>query len=597
MQTLLTIESTSRRGTAQRTQRRLSELELTIGRSTRAQIHLPDPRVALEHARITVAEDAATLVAQGGRLRINGRASGGARLAPGDRVEIGPFIVRVDAPPAGVALALTVQPHESAVPAQDHPLERLMLRRRSVSKRRLSYLGFIGIVLIFLAVPLAWDAIQAFGLPGPLRAQPALWHEVAQHASNRMLRSWDPGTLSRSHQIFRDDCRACHQVQDHDPFVSQLPFVTQVMDQACLACHKNLSEHVPRASLTGTELGRRFADTRCAACHRDHKDQRMAPRLDALCATCHQDIQRITPDAASRDVTDFLADHPRFRVSLLDADSGALTRVRLGEPMQEKSNLKFNHKLHLDRAGVRSPAGRKQLGCDSCHEPADDGRLIAPVSMERHCRECHSLKFDCSREKSGAPLECRSGAREVPHGPVEVVAATLREFYARHALGDAPPDAQAPPDLPRVRPGMVLTYEDRQPVLAAADRAATRVLNQLFEQLNVCGTCHHARPSAQAPGWEIAPIRFAQVWMPAARFTHAKHTTMRCGSCHAVGESTDARDIAMPDVDSCRECHVGGKPVLGKVTSDCASCHKFHGGAEVWNHILQAQAKARRAIR
>jgi hypothetical protein len=323
----------------------------------------------------------------------------------------------------------------------------------------------------------------------------------------------------------------------------------------------------------------------------------MAPRMDALCASCHADIKRHAAKPQTENVSDFFTDHPSFRISPINATTGQVERVRLGAAHEERSNLKFNHALHLARAGVRAPGGRKVMNCDDCHESADDGRLIAPVSMERHCRECHSLKFDCSREKRGDPLECRAGAREVPHGPVDTVASTLREFYARHALGDSPPDAAPPPDLPRVRPGAELRYEDRQPVLAIADARAKRAFDEMFKELNVCGTCHYAQRTNTAPGWEIAPIRFTQVWMPAARFTHVKHSTMRCSSCHKVGESTAARDIAMPDVKSCRDCHVGGKPVLGKVTSDCATCHKFHGGADVWDHLLQAQAKVRRATR
>lgn len=323
----------------------------------------------------------------------------------------------------------------------------------------------------------------------------------------------------------------------------------------------------------------------------------MAPRLDALCASCHAEIKRVAPQATSQNVTDFRKDHPNFRISPVDANNGRVVRVRLGTSAQERSNLKFDHKMHLDAKGIRAPNGRTTMQCKDCHESADDGRLIAPVSMERHCSACHSLKFDCSREKSGDPLECRSGARELPHGPVANVAATLREFYARYALGDAPPDAVAPPDLPRVRPGTVLQYEDRQPVLAIADRTARRSFDELFGELNVCGTCHYVSRTDKAPGWEVAPIRFTQVWMPAARFTHARHTTMQCTSCHKVTQSTQAHDIAMPDAKDCRECHVGGQPVLGKVTSDCATCHAFHGGQDPWHPMLQAQSKVRRAAR
>ena len=595
METLLNIESANRRGQIQRLQQRLAGADLVIGRSTRAQIHLADPRVALEHARITLVEGAATIAALGGQLRINDRSTVGATLAQGDRVDIGPFVIRIDEPVADFALALTLQTQFAPATDREILLARLLSQPRPASKRRLSYELFLAVLLVFLALPIAWDAIHGWGMRDHAHDNNAKWVEISRLVSDKVLQSWNPGPLSRSHQTFHADCRRCHQVQDQDPFVSQLPIATQVMDQACLACHRSLGEHVPRAALADTAKGQAFAETRCAACHRDHKDEKMAPRLDALCGLCHADIKSVSVRAASRNVTDFSFDHPRFRISPINADTAEVERSRLDSGVKERSNLKFDHKLHLARAGIRSPSGRRRLECADCHEPADDGRLIAPVTMQRHCSECHSLKFDCSREQRADPLECRSGAREVPHGPVESVAATLREFYARHALGDAPPDAGVPPDLPRVRPGAVLPYDDRQNVLAISDRLARRALDELFAQLNVCSTCHHVTRTSKAPGWDVAPIRFTQVWMPAARFTHFKHNTMDCDSCHKVADSTSAADIAMPDVEVCQQCHAGGKPVLGKVTSDCATCHKFHGGHDLWNPMLQTQAKIRRA--
>jgi hypothetical protein len=31
------------------------------------------------------------------------------------------------------------------------------------------------------------------------------------------------------------------------------------------------------------------------------------------------------------------------------------------------------------------------------------------------------------------------------------------------------------------------------------------------------------------------------------------------------------------------------RTVAGKVTSDCATCHKFHAGRDYWHGVLQAQ--------
>ena len=60
-------------------------------------------------------------------------------------------------------------------------------------------------------------------------------------------------------------------------------------------------------------------------------------------------------------------------------------------------------------------------------------------------------------------------------------------------------------------------------------------------------------------------------------------------------KSKKASDIAMPDIAKCRECHVGARPVLKKVTSDCATCHNFHAGRDYWLGSLQTQMQPRGA--
>jgi len=177
----------------------------------------------------------------------------------------------------------------------------------------------------------------------------------------------------------------------------------------------------------------------------------------------------------------------------------------------------------------------------------------------------------------------------VPHGSEAAVNTMLREFYARLVLGDVPPDVNPPPDLRRHRPGEVLTYQDRQAALQIANQKAKLVLNDLFEKRKVCSTCHYVKRSADDTGWDVAPVRMAKVWMPQAVFTHAKHATEKCESCHDVTNSKEAKDIAMPNIAKCRECHVGAKPVAGKVTSDCATCHKFHAGRDFWHKEMQTQ--------
>ena len=63
----------------------------------------------------------------------------------------------------------------------------------------------------------------------------------------------------------------------------------------------------------------------------------------------------------------------------------------------------------------------------------------------KHCQSCHSLAF-----------EPKVTSRQVPHGSEAGVMTVLREFYARLVLGDVPPGVVPPPDLQRVRPGLLV---------------------------------------------------------------------------------------------------------------------------------------------
>jgi hypothetical protein len=137
-----------------------------------------------------------------------------------------------------------------------------------------------------------------------------------------------------------------------------------------------------------------------------------------------------------------------------------------------------------------------------------------------------------------------------------------------------------------MRPGASLTAEDRRHALQVAEAKATRVLDELFEKRGVCSTCHHAQRDRNG-GWRVAPVHITEVWMPHALFDHAKHSTQSCTSCHAVRDSKRAEDLAMPTIVKCRECHAGAQPVLGRVTSDCANCHHFHAGRELWGGAPQ----------
>lgn len=584
MEIQVTFVNVDQRGQAQREQRRVTGSVLIVGRGTQCQIHLPDPRVALSSARITVTDEGAIIEADPGRIQVNGHAAQNVKLAVGDKVEIEPYHLQVEAAPEGVPLALSVTLVNPIKKDGGAGLDRVALKNAGVSKRCLSYIAFLGVLLLTLLVPIAADLLDSFNAPSTGQLDKGAVSEVMQAVSAKFTQSWNPGFLSQSHQPFAADCRACHRI----------PF-KHVRDRECVTCHKRIKEHVPSVRLTGLK-GEAFREIRCAECHLDHKGNQMVPRAQEQCAECHAEIEKVAKDTHSEKATDFRTEHPQFRLSLLDADKPKLIRlVRQGKnnasQMVEHSNLKFNHKLHIDPEGVRDPEGKRDpsgmrdaqgrrtiLKCSNCHEPEEDGRLMKPILMKRHCQQCHSLAFEPQATK-----------RQVLHGSEAAVSTMLREFYSRLVLGDVPTDVNPPPDLHRRRPGEILTYQDRQASLRIAQQKARTVFDDLFEKRKVCSTCHYVKRAANEAGWDVAPVRIARVWMPQAMFSHAKHATEKCVSCHDVTSSKESKDIAMPNIGKCRECHVGAKSVSGKVTSDCATCHKFHAGRDFWHKEMQFQ--------
>jgi hypothetical protein len=420
------------------------------------------------------------------------------------------------------------------------------LAQTGLSKRRPAWILFMAILLFGLALPMIGHFVPGFG-------------ELLKHTPLPSTQSWSPGTLDAAHQFFGADCTKCHQHA----------FLT-VRDNACLACHANTAAHADPAKYNLPQLG----NAQCRSCHQDHQGLRGLIRTDQrLCSDCHANLKARTQGVSTfANVSDFGTNHPEFKLDLPDWDANgkfAPHRVTFAADLKENSGLKFNHKKHLNPDGLNTPDGHRVLECVSCHRPDAGGAKMRPVAFATMCHDCHKLGFDTL-----APN------REAPHGKVSEVIYTLNEYYAKIALEGGYQNAQSPAIVQeRRRPGSPpLSQPQQQEALAWARDRARSVTESLFTG-KACTTCHKVTaPRDAADTWHIAPVRVSGVWYADAKFTHAKHTTVKCEDCHAARKSEQSSDLLIPGIANCRACHAGAK-ARDKVATTCIACHGYHQSA------------------
>ena len=522
---------------------------IRIGRSTANEIYLEDFRTTLHHATIHDRQGKFFIEAQSGsEVRVNGKSKDATPIKDGDVIAIGPYDLTIKSGTDGHELCIEV---ELVRPLGDD-LEALKTRSvtslsaTGLSKRTWSWLLFIVIAGLFIALPLAAffnPQIHAMFKDKPVTADIA----------------WKTGEFDSAHQFFAKDCKACHQKA----------FIT-VRDSACIACHTETHTHAdPEFYKLDT-----LTNTRCATCHKEHNGSNALIRRDEqLCGDCHKDLDKqVSTNLAN--VRDFGNDHPEFKASLFTYNSAdkSFNKIRVSmkhiAEHKEQSNLKFNHKKHLSPDGVDAPGGSRVMVCADCHQPDPGGAGMASINMERDCQECHRLEF-----------EPDSPQRQVPHGNVEFVLDALTEYYGNLALQGGYQDVTAPKVVRnRRRPGEHLTREERKVAFDWAKDKALDVGADLFEG-RVCSTCHTVKRvrSDYPPRWDIAPVRVADKWFPKANFTHARHKTMLCADCHDVTKSEKSSDVLIPGIENCHQCHAGTEASSNeKLTSTCVDCHGFH---------------------
>ncbi len=523
---------------------------IRFGRGTDVDVHLPDLTVALHHAEFSYLNSSTVACITQSRAGIwhRGVNVGYAELALNEYVYIGRYKVTFIKSESLADVALEIEStHIQYASIQDPQAKRSV--QSKFTKRRLAFWASAAIIVMFLILP-ATTWIDPH------------WRNILRRLDLVSDAAWNSGPLSSAHHILASRCESCHT-----------KLFRRTQNSSCTHCHDDTFSH---ASGRDTE-------ERCGSCHREHNGAISLVETDASdCTRCHLQIQQSKPKSSLAVVGDFDINHPQFSVALPGAD-GRIIRTRLASDavLSEHSGLIFNHQAHLDPNGLKVGAGIEQLECSDCHRPVVNGTSMQAVRMEEACQRCHRLDFDAAT------------TQELPHADGEVVLRSLREFYAIQALSGgytsyvrspslstdevstiSSPAPMVPDFIKRRRPGVSLSEPDR----IAAHRWANDMTKYVAEEIiryRACGKCHELTLGNNHELPQVKAVRIPADWMPAAEFNHAKHETMACGDCHMAQSSNDSRDVLLPRIEMCRECH-GGNVATTRIQSVCSDCHRYH---------------------
>ncbi len=203
------------------------------------------------------------------------------------------------------------------------------------------------------------------------------------------------------------------------------------------------------------------------------------------------------------------------------------------------------------------------------------GDYMLPITYENQCQACHPL-YD---KKQPGVLPAIVRHRQTP---AEIKQALHREFAEEYLQGDPKLLARLiPPEpLPNVRPPEAESVER---LIQEKVEVAETKLSQEY-----CGKCHE--PASLSPGLQpVVPTQVPQVWFQHATFDHRAHRAMDCRQCHEAAyadsphASRQAKDVLIPQRDTCLECHRppsrSGGASTGGARFDCVECHRYHNGS------------------
>ena len=546
------LKKTRSGGYAQRDET-IESPSIRFGRGSECEVHLTDPRILLLQLEITQRSGELYLTSQGDSdFQVNGQISTKASVKPGDKIQLGPYDIEILDSEEGLDTVITL---EHSRPLGD---ELSALKKRSntkfvslgLSARGWAWLLFIAVITIGILAPLTAYITKPKGGDPLGDTKRSLLADADQ--------IWVSGPHSSVHAHFGDRCETCHT----NAF-------KQVMNKVCFDCHDNAGHHAdpsifPNASLDGQQ---------CQDCHKEHTgDKGLLITTERFCTNCHGEILEIAENSKLKNVSDF-DEHPQFHPTLIKThqpETFERIAIDANKPKPvDRSNLKFPHNKHLKENGVRHPDGtRTVLQCGFCHGLETGGIAMQPISFEKHCSNCHDLKF-----------EPQSPNKEMPHKNIsqakDYVVGTYAEFALRGNWIEPETTINNSSSFRKlVGEEPVVTEEQKKAALEWAELKAEEVLQGKFGR-GLCGECHEIVDNEKTKNWDVAPVYIPTKWLPKSHFNHKPHKDRKCATCHNAKESEEATDVLLPPVETCQECH-GGEFATTKVKSTCTECHDFH---------------------
>ena len=536
-------------------EREVSSERLTIGRASENAIHLPDLAVEQQHLVIIPQANGALKAEAVSTLGFSheGRTVREAIVNRGRpaEFEIGSYRLSIDWSDDGKPTITQLAVSRDAGEIKDK-LRGFGLDGAMPSRRVVSWLAAVGILVAFLAIPIITHLNR-----------PDVEPDIKVPGNVLMDASWSTGPLSFTHHGLEDNCEACHT----QAFVS-------VQDETCVVCHDELDEHAKPSRMADGRAPHSSGEAilwnvahafgkpgpgACTQCHTEHEGKiRMQPPSEKFCADCHETLDTRLTDTTLGNAADFGKVHPQFKALVYPERGAKAQRISLEDNPRNFGGLKFPHDMHLSATnGVARMASRlnprvRALDCASCHEEDSDGVSFRPVEMEEACEDCHSLVYD----KVGSTF------RSLRHGNVAEMQADLLA---------ADRSRRTPVSTGRRRPGQFgeggLYYSNFGRAMPG------RLTRAALASDGMCGECHYP---AAGGGLDVEKVVQTKRFYLKGWFDHEAHKEEDCTSCHAAETSDDATDLLLPDLASCRDCHEGETAVKAEVPSNCAMCHSYH---------------------